>query len=242
MNWEISKSPLVIAHRGDTMSQVENTLEAVESAMRLGVDGVEVDLQLTSDGEVVVFHDRDLKRLAQSDPIVAQTPLSILKKIRLKNGETIPTLEELLDLTQKRILVNLELKTESYFGNALEKRVSEKLKNFPDRSSLLVSSFNPFALHRMKRMNRDLKYGYLYENKPYLHRNLIALLDPFSVNAPLSSATPFWVNDTHRAKRRFLVWTVNRKSDIEKCVRLGVDGIITDRPRELTARTFINQG
>jgi hypothetical protein len=92
------KRCLVIAHRGDTKAGLENTLPAIESAIRLGVDGVEVDLQLTRDGQVVLFHDDDLRRLAGQEGMIGDLTLVECRSLRLANGSGVPTLEELLDL------------------------------------------------------------------------------------------------------------------------------------------------
>src|SRR5262245_36503806 len=127
MNWEISsflyehqrklcrgkrlKRPLIIAHRGDTHAALENTMTAFESALTLGVDGIEMDLQLSRDGRVVVFHDDDLLRLAGRPGSIEDFTLAELERIPLSNGGRIPTLEDVLDLIRDRCLLNLEIKT-----------------------------------------------------------------------------------------------------------------------------------
>src|SRR5262245_45207319 len=108
MNWETSNKPLVIAHRGDTHAALENTMPAFESALKLGVDGIEMDLQLSRDGRVVVFHDDDLERLAGRPGSVSELNWTELENIPLASGGRIPTLETLLDLARDRCLLNLE--------------------------------------------------------------------------------------------------------------------------------------
>src|SRR5262245_60931962 len=106
MNWETSKKPLVIAHRGDTQAALENTMPAFESALRLSVDGIEMDLQLSRDGRVVIFHDDDLLRLAGRPGSIEDFTLAELEQIPLANGGRIPTLDSLLDLAHDRCLLN----------------------------------------------------------------------------------------------------------------------------------------
>ncbi len=233
MNWETFKKPLIIAHRGETSHAIENTLPAIEAAMRLGVDGmggvdgVEVDLQLTHDGEVVVFHDDTLQRLAGRKEKISQLSLQEIKKIRL-GDTTIPTLKELLDLTGQKILLNLELKSPSLFTGDLEEKVTALLQEFKAQDSILISSFHPIALLRMKRKMPSLRLGTLFEKKLFWHQKLFPLIHPFSINAPLAAVSPKLVEQTHHEKRRLFVWTVNDENDIKKCVDANVDGIITD--------------
>lgn len=231
MNWGTSKT-LIIAHRGNTGAAIENTLPAIESAIQLGVDGVEVDLQLTSDGRVIVFHDWDLRRLAGQDRLIEKSTLDELRAVRSGNV-TIPTLEELLDLVKARCLINLELKTLCYFRGDLERKVVQILRSFPHQDLLLISSFNPFALRRMKHLAPHLLRGYLFEDKPLLHRWIQPWVSPFSINAPLSETHRALVERAHRDGRRFFVWTVNHENDMKELIRMGVDGIITDHPKGL---------
>ncbi len=233
MNWKTSNKCIVIAHRGDTTAATENTLPAFEAALKRGVDGIECDLQLTEDGRVIVFHDWDLTRLGHRNLKIGETSWQELRSIPLVNGAPIPTLEELLDLAGGRTLVNLELKTLFYFKSDLEKRVLEILKKFPQKSSLLLSSFNPFALWRIKRMAPEFLRGYLFEDKPWPHHSLSPFVSPFSINAPFSHTRHTLVERAHKAGRKFFVWTVNDENDMKKAIAMGVDGIMTDRPHQL---------
>ncbi|HSA58700.1 MAG TPA: glycerophosphodiester phosphodiesterase family protein [bacterium] len=236
MNWTTSK-PLVIAHRGDTKAGLENTLPAIESALKLAIDGIEVDLQLTRDERVVLFHDDDLQRLADRRGNVREFTLSQLKAFRLQQGGFIPTLEELLDLVRDRVLLNLEIKTRPHWyapgDGRLEVKIAETLRKFSLGDSILLSSFHPLPLWRMRRLAPRLRRGVLFESKYWMHRMALPLTRPFSINAPLAHATQALVQAAHDAGRRFLVWTVNAEDDMRKCLEAGVDGIITDEPRRL---------
>lgn len=231
MNWTTSKT-LVIAHRGDTKAGVENTLPAVESALRSDIDGIELDLRLTRDGEVVVFHDEDLRRLAASPVRIEQSDLARLKEFRLGNSD-IPTLEELLDLVRDRKLLNLEIKTVRWTDRRLEKRLAHLLRAFRLNDSVLVSSFHPLPLWRLKKIAPQLARGYLFQDKLFLHNRVMPLIKPFSVNAPFSRLSPPLLDAVHKAERRFFVWTVNDENDMKRCIESGVDGIITDEPQKL---------
>jgi glycerophosphoryl diester phosphodiesterase len=239
MNWETSKTPLVIAHRGDTHAALENTMPAFESALRLGVDGIEMDLQLSRDGRVVLFHDDDLARLASRPGTIGDFAAAELERIPLSNGGRIPTLETLFDLVRDRCLLNLEIKTRprwhAFGSGRLERAVAEVLKRFGLGESILVSSFHPLPLWRMRRLAPHLRRGVLFDSKLWLHRMAMPFTSPFSLNAPRALTSEGLVRSAHDAGRRVLVWTVNDENDMKQCLEAGVDGIITDEPRRLKA-------
>lgn len=230
------KKPLIIAHRGDTKAGLENTLAAVAAALMLGVDGVEVDLRITRDGRVVLFHDDDLLRLAGRPGSIESLDWTELRKISLTGGFPIPTLEELLDLVKDSVLLNLELKVARPLSGELERRSTEILARFP-KARLLLSSFQPLSLWRLRRLAPQIPRGYLFEKHWGLHRMLVPLLQPDAVNAPLNHVNRDLVVRQQRAGRRVFVWTVNNENDMKSCMSLGVDGgvdgLITDEPRKL---------
>ncbi len=224
---------LVIAHRGDTHKHLENTLPAFASALKLGVDGVELDLQLTRDGVIVVFHDEDLRRLAERPEKIGHTGFSDLKKVKLKGGASIPTLDDLLDLVGDKLLLNLELKTSHYFQGGLEEAVAKRLKTYKHKDRIILSSFNPLALIRLKVLCPKIRRGYLFENKFFLHRFLLPIPKCYSLHAPFAHASRKKVEETHERGKKFFVWTVNDEGAMNRCLNMGVDGIITDKPRLL---------
>ncbi|HEX5036696.1 MAG TPA: glycerophosphodiester phosphodiesterase family protein [bacterium] len=230
---------MIIAHRGDTHAGLENTMPAFESALKLGIDGIECDLQLSRDGRVVVFHDDDFSRLADREGKLGHFTFDELSKIRLAKDGRIPALEDLLELVRDRCLLNLEIKTKprwhAFGSGRLERAVVDALKKFGLGDSIVVSSFHPMPLFRMRRLAPHLKRGVLFESKYWLHRMAIPLTAPSSLHPPLKFATPSLIHSAHDAGRRVLVWTVNAEDDMKKLWESGVDGIITDEPRRLQA-------
>lgn len=243
MDWSDNKRSLIIAHRGFTQGHVENTLEAVEAAIRLGCDGIEVDLRMTRDGELVIFHDKTLQRLAGTEDVVEELTASGIRKIVLPRGARLPTLEELLDLVRERALLNLEIKTVRFWSSSVEKKLVQTLRSFRLSSSILVSSFHPFALRRLRKIAPDLKRGYLIADRyaRTRYRPLLAkMIGPFSLNASLEMTTSEWVAAAHQAGMRIFVWTVNDPNDMRRLVEIGVDGIFSDRPDRLLS--FLKRG
>ncbi len=232
MNWKIFKPPLVIAHRGDRQGGPENTLAAIESAIRLGVDGVEVDLRATHDGEVVLFHDDDLMRLTGQRGRMEEMTAERVRGIRV-GGEKVPTLRDLLNLAGGRILLNLELKNYNPFRSILERNVAKILASFGRLDSILLSSFQPVCLWRMRQKLPQAARGCLFQDKFTLHKLLFPLTRPFSINAPLERAKAQQIESAHAHGRRFFVWTVNGENDMKRMIEQGVDGLMTDEPRIL---------
>ena len=232
MQWSDPKKPLVIAHRGFTKDHVENTLEAVEAALQLGVDGVEVDLRLSADGELIVFHDNSLQRLALRDESIEEMTLSGLRDVRLQ-GSRLPTLEELLDLVRDRALLNLELKTVRWNAQ-VERKLVATLRSFRLGESILVSSFHPLLLWRMKRIAPGLKRGYLVSDRQRQYRALFSkLVEPYSINPAAEMTDLTLITKAHRTGQRIFTWTVNSVDDMNRFLAIGIDGLFTDRPDDL---------
>ncbi|MBI2082800.1 MAG: hypothetical protein HYT76_04445 [Deltaproteobacteria bacterium] len=233
MNWEISKRPLILAHRGFTKNHLENTLEAVDEAIRLHADGVEVDLRLTADEELVVYHDADLLRLAEMPQQIEKMPLSEIRGVRLKGRYKIPTLSELLDLVGDKILLNLEIKTVRLLSKTVELKLLDELQRFQLHESILISSFHPLPLIRLKKIAPTLKRGYLVCEKYFQtrYRPLISsFIKPFSLNPSTPMITEEFVKKAHQKGQKIFSWNVNDLHAMMEFVRWGVDGIFTDKP------------
>jgi glycerophosphoryl diester phosphodiesterase len=241
MNWAFSNRCLVIAHRGDTHFGPENTLPAFEAAIRLGVDGMETDLRLTRDGEIVLFHDDNLTRLAGSPLKIEETDLAELRKIPL-GATRIATLEELFDLVGDTVLLNLEIKSSEIFSKRMEEKLLSVLRSFHLKETILVSSFNPLPLWRLKRLAPSLSRGTLFQNRYRLHQAIIPWIQPLSIHAPLGLTSPALIQSTHAAGRRFFTWTVNDENDMKRLIAQGTDGIITDEPGRLLSLLKIPNG
>lgn len=130
----------IIAHRGSTQDYPENTLPALQKAIELGFDGVECDVRRCGSGELVLFHDADLKRLASRDGLISQTALSELKRLRFGGSYQIATLQEAVDQILPQTWINFELKEAGCLGE-LTQMIPRHLK-----TQVLVTSKNTVAL------------------------------------------------------------------------------------------------
>jgi len=232
--------PLNIGHRGASAAAPQNTLAAFRKAIELGADGVELDAQLSADGVPVVIHDFVVETTTDGTGRVADKTLAELKASDAGSkfspefaGERIPTLAEVFEAIEGRLLINIELKDFDSFGGKLEAPVVEVVRKHAMEQRVLFSSFNPFVLYAVKRLAPDIPAGLLYrEDLPiHLRRAWLAALIPHEARHPrCSMVTEATVKWCHMRGLRVNTWTVDEPADMCRLIALGVDGIITNRP------------
>ena len=134
--------PLIIGHRGAKGHIVENTLESIEKALELGVDGIEIDIFKCKSGELVVFHDKTLNRLTDAEGLIESLDIDSIRKIKIFNRYKIPTLIEVLDLIDGKVFLNIELK-----GSETALLTNQIIKSYLEKGNwtiekFIISSFN----------------------------------------------------------------------------------------------------
>jgi len=222
----------VIAHRGASFAAPENSLAAIDLAVHEGADWIEIDVQLTSDGEVVVIHDKDLMRVANQDVKVGETTVHDLKQIDVGSwfdktfaNERIATLDEVLDLCRDRAKVNIELKYASADG-ALEAAVAKTVDRNGMSQQIVVMSLDQAAVNRMKSLRPKWRVGLLMTVSVTKTKNIPA--DFLAVNAAFVSRS--FILTAHNNGKEVFVWTVNDTATMSTMISRGVDGLITDKP------------
>jgi glycerophosphoryl diester phosphodiesterase len=236
---------LNIAHRGASRAAPQNTLAAFRKAMELGADGVELDVQLSADGHVVVMHNSSVDETTDGTGLVAEKTLAELKALDAGSkfspqfaGERIPALAEVFDALDGKLLVNVELKDLSARGDGLEASVVEVVRQYRMEKKVLFSSFNPFALRRVHALAPDIPIGLLYARSLpiFLRRAWLAPLAPHQARHPDFTLVDKPLVEWCRARRlRVHTWTVNDPAEMKRLIGLGVDAIITDAPDVLSA-------
>jgi glycerophosphoryl diester phosphodiesterase len=230
------EGPLVLAHRGASALETENTVAAFRRARIDGADGVELDVLLCATGEVMVFHDDDLRRLGGRPERVADLPYRTLREVQLPRGTTIPTLEEALEACGSDLLVNVELKAhELELGPtaALVEAVAAVIDRTGCGDRVLVSSFNPWALRLWTRRAPGVRAAMLFEKAsmlPLRRAWLAPWLRPFALHPELVLCSAERVAAWQRRGYRVNVWTVDDPAALADCRRMGVDGVITNDP------------
>ena len=237
-------STRIFAHRGASGYAPENTLEAFELAARLGADGVELDVHICRDGELVVTHDETIERVSDGTGFVKDLSLKELKSLRFDRTHPdyadarIPTLKEVLELVAPTDMgLNIELKNSLIDYPGLERRVVELTARMMSLDRVIFSSFNHESMLRMKALDQGLYCGLLYEAslvKPWLYG---AELQMDALHPHFSQViTPGgFCAEVHKAGLQVNTWTVNEQQDIDRVLREGADILITNYPDKALA-------
>jgi glycerophosphoryl diester phosphodiesterase len=229
--------PLIFAHRGASKVAPENTLTAFEAAIRSGADGVEMDVQYTSDGHLVVIHDLTLEALTDGTGRVTAQPLRALRALDAGShfgpqfaGTRIPLLGEALDLLRGRVLVNVELKAPDTASASMGADVVAAVRAHAMVDQVVISSFNPFALRRAKQAGPEIECALLvaHDLPGWMRWSLTrrySRADGIHPEASMVDAAYIdWATKAHLPVR---VWTVD-ETEIRRMMALGVDAVITD--------------
>ncbi len=248
-------APLVIAHRGSSAAVAEHTLGAYRRAIAEGVDGLECDVRLTADAELVCLHDRTLERTGGLDRIVSTTTLAELRVIdfgawkhaddldRDPESGRLVTLRELLELARRAERPTgllIETKHPTRFGGRVEHEVAALLQEMDlagpprlDAPWARMMSFSHLAVRRMASLCPQLPAVFLMAHPirlPYRAGSLPAGAQTAGLDIAILRERPEVVANHHAQGHEVFVWTVDDEADIQLCLRLGVDGIISNRP------------
>lgn len=227
---------LIFGHRGASSDAPENSLEAFARARADGADGVELDVRLCGSGEVIVFHDADLCRLGGQQERVADLPLWALQARPLISGASIPTLKEVFEACGPDMLVNVEIKADGLIRLELKRllaAVARVLAQVSRPERVILSSFNPLAVLGASRVMPNIMRGLLFEAEGPLWARAQAVapwLPIQAVHPQDKLCTPQSVARWKAHGYAINVWTVDDPERQHALVRMGVDGIITNKP------------
>ena len=248
----------VIAHRGSSDDAPEHTLSAYKRAIEDGADALECDVRLTRDGHLVCVHDRRIDRTSTGKGVLSTLELADLTELDWgswrdtwedledpeipdRDRSQILTLNKLLEAVrdhERPIEVAIETKHPTRYAGLVERRLVHLLDRFGwagTRSPVRVMSFSQISLRRMRDLAPDLRTVLLMERVPIRFRN--GSLPPHvpiaGPSIEIVRAFPSYVEKAHARRHQVHVWTVDRSDDIALCRDLGVDAIITNRPRKV---------
>ena len=229
----------IFAHRGSKGPHPENTLASFKEAVRVGSDGIELDVHLTKDGHLVVIHDETVDRTTNGTGEIRNLTLAEIKAMDAGSwfhnkyaGEKIPTLEEVLLLLTELGFngqLNIELKTDviQYKGLVEKCLALQSAKDWP--FAIVYSSFNPYTLVELKEANPSQEIGLLFESKEWADKG-DAMLEKESYHPDLKLLD--WAIEWNRNQLPLRVWTVNEDTDINRCFELQIEAIFTDYPEK----------
>lgn len=223
---------LKIGHRGAKGHVTENTLESIQKALKLGVDGIEIDVHRCASGELVVFHDFTLDRVSDGTGNISKFTLKELKKIKVKGDYEIPTLSQVLALVNNKCLLNIELKGQDTANEASRLIDFYVEKKGWDYQNLIVSSFQSSLLESVFKINKNIPLGVITDTSLDKAVAFAKTVDAGFIYADHTMLTQENVEDLKKDFKVF-AFTVNNLKPIKRIKSYEVDGIITDYPDRL---------
>jgi len=220
---------MIIGHRGAPTLARENTLLSFKKAIELGVDGIELDVQYSRDKHLIVYHDWDIINSHGTREKIED--LSI-KDLRVINQ--IPSLNEVLEIIPDNNVLNIEIKSRFVKSTGIEKDVIDTVINYNVQKNCIISSFNPFIIRRIKKINPNILTGFLWSrddpffilNSPYL----AWFVRPDGFHPDIRHLTKKLAVWAKSRKMKILSFTVNTEDNLKKAKDLKIDGIFTDFP------------
>lgn len=244
---EASNKVIITGHRGAAGLAPENTLAAIRKGISFNVDRIEIDVQQTADGVVVVRHDETLNRTTNGKGLIKDRTFLEIKKLDAGSsfsseykGEKIPSLEEVLQTVNGRCDLVIEIKKGNDFYPNIVENTIELIEKYNAQDWCIMHSFNIDALVHAHKLMPELRLHRLFVVKlrglPLIYDGSIDVLNiekhPFieEYSIMYNFANQGIIDQLHKHGKRVNVWTVDDKKHINRLINLGVDGIITDRP------------
>jgi len=218
---------MIMGHRGAAALEPENTLRSIERAMEIGVDAVEIDVRLSRDRKLVVIHDSTVDRTTNGKGPVGNYALDDLKKLDAGKGQTIPTLQEVMDLTGNKVRLVIELKEEG-----TEKKVVELVKRNKLEDTVYVISFWHELVKTIKSIDSCIKTGVLLVGCP-VDTCVATQASAEALVMKYNFVNSHFVDMAHKEGLKVFVWNIDDRHLLKPYVDMGVDGIGSNDPRVL---------
>ena len=229
------------AHRGASGYCPENTMASFQKAIELGCQGIETDVQITSDGNLVLIHDEKVDRTTNSVGYVKDFTFEELRKLdagswldSTYSKEKIPSAEELILLAKEQnITINFELKNGIIMYPDLEKKILELIYKYDMQQKVILSSFNHYSMHTCKEISKEIKTGLLYMEGLYEPQLYCKQVNADAIHPNYNAINKEIVKNCKAAGVLVNPFTVNDESVMKHLIAAGVDGIITNYPDKL---------
>ncbi|MCA1054766.1 glycerophosphodiester phosphodiesterase [Rossellomorea aquimaris] len=235
---------LIFAHRGSAGTHPENTMDAFLEAERVKADGIELDVQLTKDGEVVVIHDETVDRTTNGKGYVKDSHFKDLRKLHANytfkkkyfHKHKIPTLEEVFDwMKENQLVCNIELKNSIIEYEGLEEKVIDMINRYSYTDRTVISSFNHYSIVACKQLDPSLNIAPLYSNGLYMPWLYAKSLGAEAIHPNQKVASDDIVIDSMKNGIAVRPYTVNKETQMKRFFAVGCSAIVTDYPERAIA-------
>lgn len=232
------RKPVIYAHRGASGEAPENTMAAFRRAIEIGSHGIECDVQLSSDGELMICHDERLERTTNGTGFLKDYSYRELRMLDAGSwfseqyqGEPMPTLDELLALVkQAGILLNIEIKSGIVIYPNIEEKVVAAVKHFDIRENIVISSFNHYSIKHIKEIDPSIKTGILYMEGLYQPWDYMKTVGCECAHPFAYAIKPEIAEGLVKNGFEINVFTVDDVNMAKHFISMGVNGIITNYP------------
>jgi len=223
---------LILGHRGAPSIKPENTLASFEAALSHNVDGIELDIQLTSDGKIIVYHDFKIIDTNNSTHLISS--LSFNEIQTLCPNLKIPHLQDVCDMFPQDKIFNIEIKSQALDNMVIIQKTLSLIQQYNFIDKVIISSFNPFVLLNIKKQAPNIKLGLLWTRNNsegwFVTSYSYNQIKPYSFHANIDCLDTNLAQWAIEKNMQVFVYTINTQKDLKKAQALNVDGIFTDFP------------
>lgn len=221
---------LTFGHQGAGGYEPGNTLRSFRKALEFKLDFIELDIARCKTGEIVAIHDATVDRTTNGKGFVADKTFQELRALDAGKGEKIPTLQEALDVVDRKTNVNIEIKGEGVAQTVvdiIEQYIKDKKWSY---DNFLISSFNHHELEIIHSVCPHIKLGAVVAGIPITYAECAVKVNAYAIHLSKEFITKVFVDDAHQRGLKVFAYTINDRNYLDKVRALGVDGIFTDFP------------
>ncbi len=229
--------PKIIAHRGASADAPENTMAAFRLAIVQHAEGIELDIQMSKDGKLVVIHDENLQRTTDRKGAVAELNYEEIRRADASNGfaryrgEPVPLLEEVMELiAPTELMLNIELKNGIIRYEGMEQKVVQMVREFGMERRVVYSSFNHYSMIETAKLAPQTESALLYASGLYEPWKYALQIGAGGLHPQFLSIDKEIVRRSQEAGIKVRPYTVNKEKDMRTMISYGVDAVITNYP------------
>ncbi|MCK5298004.1 MAG: glycerophosphodiester phosphodiesterase [Candidatus Heimdallarchaeota archaeon] len=222
------KLPMIFGHRGASSIEPENTMKAFQQAFEDGADGIEFDVRLTADKQMVIIHDSLINRTSNGIGLVRKKTYQELLEFDFGKGEKIPLLEDVLKKFRNQKWLNIEIKEQGF-----EKQLIELLDKLKITRKYVISSFDISVIQKIKELNSEIPTAFLYQTIRFNLQALISKTQCDGIHPKHTIVNRRLFSEARYYRLAIRAWTVDSERKAWKLTKLGINGIITNNPKKL---------